>query len=123
MAQEIRIDTEGEHSAALLRIQNLMDAEPGSPEGRELDALVNAVEAYESSSVDIRSPSPAAALAFRMEQAGLNPDDLVSCIGSREKVSELLSGKRPITPSIAIALEERLGIRAETLLPKRSVSG
>lgn len=123
MAKAIRIHTETEHSAALARIYDLMDAEPGSEEGCELDALVSAVEAYESGTVDIGFPGPLAAIEFRMEQAGLYPEDLVFCIGSEKAVSEVLAGKRAITPSMALALQERLGIPAETLLNDSSVSG
>ena len=123
MAKAIRIHTETEHSAALARIYDLMDAEPGSKEGCELDALVRAVEAYESGTVDIGFPGPVAAIEFRMEQAGLCPGDLVSCIGSEKAVSEVLSGKKAITLSMALALQERLGIPAEALLSECSVSG
>ena len=122
MAGIPRIHTESEHSAALARIYVLMDATPGSPEGCELDALVRAVEAYESSAVDIGYAAPVAAIEFRMEQVGMCPDDLVSCIGSEKEVLEVLAGKRPISPSMAIALQDCLGIPAESLLTERSVS-
>ena len=42
------IRTEKEYEAALDRIDELMDAELGSPEGDELDVLVDLVELYES---------------------------------------------------------------------------
>lgn len=51
-----------------------------------------------------------------MEQAGLSARDLVPCIGSRSKVSEVLAGKRAITLPMARALHEHLGIPAEALL-------
>ena len=51
-----------------------------------------------------------------MEQAGLNPRDLIPFIGSRAKVSEVLSGKRAITMPMARALHEHLGIPADVLL-------
>jgi len=41
------IRTEADYVAALDRIDALMDAEFGSPEGRELDVLVGVVERYE----------------------------------------------------------------------------
>jgi HTH-type transcriptional regulator/antitoxin HigA len=46
------IQNDAEHAKALLRIEQLMDAEPGSQEALELDVLVTAVEAYE----DLRFP-------------------------------------------------------------------
>ncbi len=45
-----------------------------------------------------------------MEQAGLRPPDLIPFIGSRAKVSEVLSGKRAITMPMARALHGHLGI-------------
>ena len=116
MAEVKPIRTEADYAAALARIEELMDAEQGSPEGDELDVLADLVEAYESRHVPIDYPSPIAAIEFRMDQAGLAPRDLIPFIGSRAKVSEVLSGKRPITMPMARALHEHLGIPAEALL-------
>ena len=116
MAEVKPIRTEADYAAALVRIEELMDAEQGSPEGDELDVLADLVEAYENKHVPIDYPSPIAAIEFRMDQAGLAPRDLIPFIGSRAKVSEVLSGKRPITMPMARALHEHLGIPAEALL-------
>ena len=110
------IRTEQDYQAALVRIDRLMDAEPGTPEGEELDVLVDLVELYERKHVTMGYPGPLAAIEFRMEQAGLSARDLVPCIGSRAKVSEVLAGKRAITLPMARALHEHLGIPAEALL-------
>ena len=121
MAELIR--TEADYASALARIDELMDVRPGSPEGRELDALVDSVERYEIAHEPMGYPDPAAALAFRMEQAGLSPLDLVPFIGSSAKVSEVLSGKRPLTVPMARALHEHLGIPADVLLRSRDDIG
>lgn len=42
------IRTEADYEAALARIDEIFEAELDSPEGRELDALVDLVESYES---------------------------------------------------------------------------
>jgi HTH-type transcriptional regulator/antitoxin HigA len=42
------IRTEADYQAALARIDELMDAEPDSREGEELDLLADLVELYES---------------------------------------------------------------------------
>src|SRR5436853_70648 len=88
------IRTEVDYAAALHRIEELMDAEPESPEAQELDVLGDLVELYEAKTVPLGFPTPLAAIEFRMEQAGLKPRDLIPYIGSRAKVSEVLSGKR-----------------------------
>lgn len=116
MAEVKPIRTEAGYTAALARVDELMDAEPGTPEGEELDVLVDLVELYESKHVPMEYPSPIAALEFRMEQAGLAPRDLVPYLGSRAKVAEVLSGKRAITMPMARALHRHLGIPAEVLL-------
>ena len=110
------IRSETDYDAALARIHELMDTEPGSPDGDELVVLVDRVELYESKHVRMEYPSPLAAIEFRMDQAGLAPGDLVPFIGSRAKVSEVLAGKRAITMPMARALHEHLGIPAEVLL-------
>ncbi len=42
------IRTEADYQAALARIDELMDAAPGSREGEELDVLADLVELYET---------------------------------------------------------------------------
>ena len=110
------IRTEADHKAALERIDALMDASAGTAAGDELDVLVDLVEHYEEKHVPMGFPTPVAAIEFRMEQAGLAPRDLVPYIGSRAKVSEVLSGKRTLTIRMARALHEHLGIPADVLL-------
>jgi HTH-type transcriptional regulator/antitoxin HigA len=122
MAMIKAIRTEADYSAALARIDALMDAEPGTTEGEELDVLTDLVEHHEEKRVAMGYPSPVAAIEFRLEQGGLTQRDLVPFIGSRAKVSEVLSGKRQITMPMARALHEHLGIPAEVLLQERRVS-
>ena len=121
MAAIKAIRTEADYEAALARIDTLMNAEPGSQEGSELDVLADLVEHYESKHEPMGHPSLAGAIIFRLEQAGLDERDLVPLIGSPAKVSDLLAGKRGLTMSMARALHEHLGIPAEVLI--RSTSG
>ena len=117
MTMEIKpIRTEQDYEAALARVDELMDAELGTPEGEELDVLVDLVEAYESRHVPMGYPSAVEAIQYRMDQDGLSPRDLIPFIGTRAKVSEVLSGKRAITMPMARALHTHLGIPAEVLL-------
>lgn len=121
------IRTEEDLDRALARIDEIFDAEVNTPESDELDVLVDLVEHYESKHYPIGYPTPIDAIKFRMDQAGLTQRDLVPFMGSRAKVSEVLSGKRAITMSMARALHEHLGIPAEILLQDstraRSVHG
>ena len=116
MARITPIRTEADHRAALARIDVLMDAVTGTPEADELTVLADLVEAYEAKHFSIELPTPVEAIRFRMEQAGLEPRDLEPYIGSRGKVSEVLSGKQPLTLAMIRALHKHLGIPAEVLV-------
>ncbi len=112
------IRTEEDHQRALARIDEIFGAEEDTPEGDELDVLVDLVMYYESKTVDMGFPDPVSAIKFRMDQAELTQRDLIPYIGSRAKVSEVLSGKRDLTMSMARALHQNLGIPADVLLQK-----
>lgn len=110
------IKNEVEYEATLSRIEELLDADPGTPEGDELELLVTLVDLYEKTTHPIDLPDPIEAIKFRMEQAELKQKDLVPFIGSRSKVSEVLSGQRPLSLPMIRKLHQGLGIPAEVLL-------
>ncbi|MDE0461021.1 MAG: ImmA/IrrE family metallo-endopeptidase [Caldilineaceae bacterium] len=110
------IRSEKDYEAALARIRELMGAQLNTPEGDELDVLTDLVEHYEDKHYPVDKPSAVDAIEFRMDQAGLTRRDLIPLIGSRQKVSDVLTGKRDITISMARALHKHLGIPAEILL-------
>jgi len=110
------IKSEADFEAAVQRIDELMSAEAGTPEGDELELLALLVEQYEHEHFPVDLPTPIEAIEFRMDQAGLTRRDLEPYIGSRGKVSEVLSGKRPLSLRMIRALHNRLGIPADILL-------
>lgn len=110
------IRTEKDYTATLRRINSLMEAEANTPEADELEVLATLVEVYEDKHFPMSPPNPVEAIKFRMEQAGLSARDLVPLIGSRSKVSEVLSGKRSLTLQMIRSLHKNLGISAEVLL-------
>jgi len=59
---------EADYDAALARVDDLMDAQPDSPQGDELDILVTLIEKYEAQHYPIDAPNPVEAIRFRMEQ-------------------------------------------------------
>jgi hypothetical protein len=59
--------------------------------------------------IDNQSTATEEPIRIRMEQAGLTPRDLIPFVGSRAKVSELLSSRRPLTMQVARALHAGLG--------------
>lgn len=116
------IKTAVQYEATLARIDQIFDAKPGTPRGDELELLLLLVEHYEDETYPIDPPDPIEALQFRMEQGGLKPKDLVPYIGSKSKISEVLSGRRNLSLNMIRKLVTGLGIPAEVALrePKRS---
>lgn len=112
------IKTESAYKAALTEIEDLIDHDPdvGTPDGDRLELLVLLVQDYESKEFPIMLPSPIDAIRFRMEQQNLTHRDLIPYLGSRSKVSEVLSMKRPLTLSMIRALHSGLGIPAKVLI-------
>lgn len=105
-----------EYRAALRRVEEIMDARPGTSEGDELELLVALIEIYENQHAPVPPPDPIEAIRFRMEQENLRPQDIVPLLGSRSRVSEVLNGKRPLTLTMIRRLHRSLGIPAEVLL-------
>jgi len=110
------IKTEEDYDLALKRIDVLSDAEPNTPKGDELELLTTLVEIYERGKYPISNSSPVEAIKFRMDQMNLTPKDLIPYIGSKSKVSEVLSGKRTLSLNMIRRLNEGLGIPAEVLI-------
>ena len=110
------IHDEDDYEAALAQVDNLMDAEPGTPEGDRLDVLVTLIEAYEARHWAIDAPDPIDAIRVRMEQKNLRQRDLEPMIGSRGRVSEVLSRKRALTLPMIRRLSKGLDIRADVLI-------
>jgi HTH-type transcriptional regulator / antitoxin HigA len=110
------IKTESDYMAALARIDKLMDAKANTAQGDELEVWSLLVHEYEDRVFPIDKPDPITAIRFRMEQRGLRPVDLVPLLGSRSRVSEVLSGRRDLTVKMIRSLVEHLGIPAEVLI-------
>ncbi len=108
------IRTASDHAEALRRIEEIFDAAPGTAEADELDVLTTLVTVYEKSSVP--APTAVDAILFRLEQAGLTKRALEPLLGSRSRVSEILSGERKLTVDMMRALHLHFGIPAESLL-------
>jgi len=73
------IKNETDYETALARIDALMDAEPDTPAGEELELLVTLVEMYEKKAHPIDLPGPSGH-PLPHEQQELKPKDLVPFI-------------------------------------------
>jgi len=114
---EVRpIHDERDYEAALTRLEALMEAEPGTPEGDELEVLSTLVEAYEARHHPIDPADPIEAIKFRMQQQGLTRRDLEPYIGHSGRVAEVLNRKRGLSLAMIRRLNEGLGIPLESLI-------
>ena len=110
------IKIEEDYRNAMLRIDALMDAEPGTEEGDELDVLATLVEAYERVNFPIASPDPVEAILFRMEQMEISRKALEPFLGGCNRVSEVLNRKRNLSMSQVRKLHDGLTIPLENLV-------
>lgn len=82
----------------------------------ELEILQALVERWEKSQYERPTPTALEAIRFRMAQLALQPRDLEPYIGSRARVSEVLSGRRDLSIDMIRALNQHLGIPAASLI-------
>ena len=110
------IKTERDHERALHRIEQLMEAKPGTKSGDELDVLTTLVEAFEAKHHAICPPDPIEAIKFRMDQLGMTRKDLEAMLGGRGRVSEILTKKRGLSLEMIRRLHRELQIPLESLV-------
>ena len=110
------IRTEQDHERAVARIGELMGAKGDTREGDELDVLATLVDAYEEAHHLIDVPDPVSAIKFRMEQQQISRRDLEVMIGSRARVSEIMTRKRSLTLPMVRRLRKGLNISADVLV-------
>ena len=115
------IRTQKDYEEALKRISSLMNAKPKTSEFDELEILATLVESYESEKYPISKPHPIEALKFRMDQLGLEDNDLKPFIGARSKISEVLNIKRPLSLPMIRKLSNGLHIPVDSLIQEYQV--
>lgn len=112
------IRSETDYKLALQAVEPWFDHEPDpdSEEGARFDVLITLIEAWERKQYPILPPDPIEAIRFRMEQQGLGVADLEPMIGQRNRVYEVLAGRRSLTLPMIRRLHAQLGIPAEVLI-------
>ena len=112
------IKSEAQYRDYLGEVERLAmdDPAPGSRIGERLELLATLVEQYEKERFKVPSVSPIDAILFRIEQRGLQRKDLIPFMGTKSRVSEILSGKRQLTVEMIRNLTEGLGIPAAALI-------
>jgi HTH-type transcriptional regulator/antitoxin HigA len=110
------ITTEEEHARALGIVESLMEKGEHKMTPEEdtlLDLLTNLIRDYEGSVWPARAKLEAGGvIGFLLDQRGLTAKDLWPVLGSKGRVSEILSGKREVSRAQARKLAEffRVGV-------------
>lgn len=116
------IRTEADYDTALSRIEELLDAEFGTPEGDELDVLTTLVSAYENTNFPIAAPDPIEFVKNVMEFKGYTQNDLADLLNSRPRASELLRKQRSLTLDHIRKITTTWRIPAEPLIEEYELS-
>jgi HTH-type transcriptional regulator/antitoxin HigA len=117
------LHSEADYDAALDEIERYFENEPkvGTPEADRFDLLALIIEDYERKRWPIEPPEPIDAIRYGMETGGYTQADLGRLLGSRQRASDILTRKRPLTMRMAWRLHREWGIPAEALIaPPRS---
>ncbi len=110
--------TEAEYDAAIAEIERLLDDDVahGSEGYERLEFLSVLVEHYEDREFPMGTVTAQQAVAFMLEQKGLDRSDLDDVMGGKSRVSEFLNGKRDLSRTQVEGLRRLLGIPADVLL-------
>lgn len=112
------LENKKQYEAALKRIDDLMDANPGpkTDTGKEMKLLLYLVEKYEDEHYPIGLPDPIEAIKTRMGDLGLEAKDLVAAIGDKGTVSKVLNRRIPLSLRMIRNLTEKLQLPADVLI-------
>ncbi len=111
------IATDEERNRAVAMVESLMEKGERNMTPEEdvlLSLLTNLIRDYEAGVYPPRARSkPHQMVAFLLAQRGPSPKDLWPIIGSKGRVSEILSGKRDISKEQAKTLAEFFHVRPD----------
>ena len=112
------IKTENQYRRYLKEVEELamQDPDPASRKGGRLELLAKLVEDYEKERFPISAPDPIDAIVFRMQEQGLRQKDIADVFGGKNRASEVLSRKRPLTLPMIRALYDKLAIPPQLLI-------
>ena len=112
------IKTEEENDRAILLVEKLLEKgdKISLEENALLDLLWSLIADFEEKFYQPRDASPKEVLIELMNARGLKQTDLAEVIGSKSRVSEIISGKREITKTQAKAIASFLNVSAELFI-------
>jgi HTH-type transcriptional regulator/antitoxin HigA len=110
-----RIRNEADYAQTCATVEALLDEigdDEEHPLAEVLDFLADQIKAYEDGHFTIPDAEPREVLRFLIDQHGLKQEDLADC-APQSRISEILSGKRPISKAIAKKLAVRFNVGAD----------
>lgn len=110
------IKTDSDYQDSLNRLEKIFDAKIGTKESDEADILGLIIDEYEQKHHPIEAPDPIEAIKIRMEEMQLKQVDLISEIGGKSRVSEILNRKRKLTIDMVRNLANKLNLSASLLI-------
>ena len=112
------LHSEADYDVALNEIERYFGNEPkpGTPEADRFDLLALIIEDYERKRWPIEPPDTIDAIRYRMETGGYTQADLGRLLGSRQRASDILTRKRPLTMRMVWKLHREWNIPAEALI-------
>jgi len=113
------IETEEEYDRMVSAVERLMDKGEDrlSPEESALlETMAILVQAYDDRHHPVASMPPNQMLAYLMETSGRTAKDLLPALGTRGRVSEVLSGKRSISKEQAKKLASMFKVAVDLFI-------
>jgi HTH-type transcriptional regulator/antitoxin HigA len=113
------IETEEEYDRMVAAVERLMDKGEDrlSPEESALlETMAILVQAYDERNHPLPPLAPSEMLAYLMETSGRTVRDLLPVLGTRGRVSEVLSGKRSISKEQAKKLASLFKVTADLFI-------
>ena len=113
------IKDDREYDRLVAEVERLMERGEGSLSREEtslLEMLSILIEDYDRQHYPVAPAQPHKMLAFLLEQRGLEPHDLWPVLGSKSRVSEILSGKRAISKAHAKKLAAFFHVPVDVLI-------
>ena len=113
------IENETEYDRMVAAVKRLIDKSEDrlSPEESALlETTAILVQAYDDRHHPLPPVAPNKMLAYLMETSGRTPRDLLPALGTRGRVSEVLSGKRSISKEQAKKLAEMFKVTVDLFI-------
>src|SRR5215467_6767011 len=112
----VAIDSPEEHRHMLAEVDKLFEKDLSPEEAKLFDLMVALIEDYEDKHFQLNAATPLTILQEIMENRGLTPRDLWDVVGSKSRVSEILSGHRNISKSQAKKLAEYFKVSVDLFI-------